>query len=154
MSFSTWNSVLRELVILDIMMMVLRIREKPQKTQITGTLQRDTLIVWVAEFWCPFVAALAWAQRTLVHCVLRVTGTSTCSISFVDLLLFPLDGLGGMCGENSWNAFLLLCKALWVPISGTLRRAELMLWHAFLFVELRPVRYLFPPFPFLLGCFH
>jgi hypothetical protein len=54
-----------------------------------------------------------------------------------------------MCNENSCNVFLLLFMALCVPISATLylRRAVLVLWHAFLFLGLR----FFPPFFFLLG---
>jgi hypothetical protein len=43
-----------------------------------------------------------------------------------------------MCDVNSCNVFLLLFRALWVPISATLfKRAELTLWHAFLFLGLR-----------------
>jgi hypothetical protein len=46
---------------------------------------------------------------------------------------------------NSCNAFLLLFMALWVLISATLvRRAVLVLWHAFMFLGLR----FFPPFFF------
>jgi hypothetical protein len=60
-----------------------------------------------------------------------------CKISFVDLLIFPFDGFGGMCGDNSRNVFLLLFVVLWVLIFATLcMRAVLMLWHAFLFLGL------------------
>jgi hypothetical protein len=62
---------------------------------------------------------------------------STCNISFVDLVMFPFDVFGGMCGENFRNVFMLLFMVLWVPIFATLcRRAVLMLWHAFLFLRL------------------
>jgi hypothetical protein len=45
-----------------------------------------------------------------------------------------------MCGENSCNVFLLLFMVLWVLTFPTLcKRAVLMLWHAFLFLGLRPV---------------
>jgi hypothetical protein len=66
-------------------------------------------------------------------------------ISCVDILLFPFDVLGGMmCGENSCNVFLLFFMTLWVLIFATLcRRAMLMLWHAFLFLRLRPPGFVF-----------
>jgi len=49
-----------------------------------------------------------------------------------------------MCGDNLCNVVLLLFVIFWVPISATLgKRAVLMLWHAFLFLGLRPV----VPFP-------
>jgi hypothetical protein len=58
----------------------------------------------------------------------------------------------GMRGESSCNLFLLLFMAPWVPISTTLcRRAVLMLWHAFLFLGLRPVGFL--PRSFFAGWF-
>jgi hypothetical protein len=54
--------------------------------------------------------------------------------------LFPFDGFWGMRGENSCNVFLLLFMVLWVLTFPTLcKRAVLMLWHAFLFLGLRPV---------------
>jgi hypothetical protein len=41
-------------------------------------------------------------------------------------------------GETSCKVFLLLFMILWVPISAMLcKRAVLMLWYAFLFLELR-----------------
>jgi hypothetical protein len=88
-------------------------------------------------------------SRSVVPCVLAVM--SVCIILFVDLLMFRCGVVWGMCDVNSCNVFLLLCMALWVPISATLfRRAVLMLWHAFLFLGLR----LFPLFFFLLGGLH
>jgi hypothetical protein len=76
---------------------------------------------------------------------------SVCNISFVDLLLFLFGVFGGICDVNSCSVFLLLCMALWVPISAMLlRRAVLTLWHAFLFLGLR----FFPLFFFLLGGLH
>jgi hypothetical protein len=43
-----------------------------------------------------------------------------------------------MWDVNSCNVFLLLFRALWVPVSATLfRRAVLTLWHAFMFLGLR-----------------
>jgi hypothetical protein len=51
--------------------------------------------------------------------------------------MFLFGVFGGICGENSWNVFLMLFMVLWVPISVTLfRRALLMLWLAFLFLGL------------------
>jgi hypothetical protein len=60
-----------------------------------------------------------------------------------------------MCGDNSCNVFLLLLMLLWVLVLAMLcRRAVLMLWHAFLFLGLRPVG-IFPLCcSFLLFCFH
>jgi hypothetical protein len=50
----------------------------------------------------------------------------------------PFRRFWGMCGENSFNLFMLRFMTLWVPLSATLRRrAVLMLWHAFLFLGLR-----------------
>jgi hypothetical protein len=87
-------------------------------------------------------------QRTLVHCV--VTCMSACNISFVDILLFPFDGFWGMCVENPCNVFLPLLMVLWDLIFAMLcKRAVLMLWHAFLSLELRPVGFLFPFFLFV-----
>jgi hypothetical protein len=40
------------------------------------------------------------------------------NILFVDLLIFLLVVLGGVCGENSCNVFILLFMVLWVPISA------------------------------------
>jgi hypothetical protein len=52
--------------------------------------------------------------------------------------MFPFDVLGGMCGENSCNVFMMLFMILWVPNSAALRkRAVLILWRAFLFFGLR-----------------
>jgi hypothetical protein len=59
-----------------------------------------------------------------------------------------------MYGEKSCSVFLLLFMVTWVLIFAKLSmRAVLMLWHAFLFLGLRPVGFL-PPFSFLLGGFH
>jgi hypothetical protein len=70
---------------------------------------------------------------------------------FVDLLMFLLGVVYGMCDVNSCNVVLMLFMALWVPISTThFRRAVLTLWHAFLFLGLR----FFPFFFFLLGGLH
>jgi hypothetical protein len=64
---------------------------------------------------------------------------SVCNISFFELLVFLFGVLGGMCDVNSCTVFLLLFMALWVPISATIfRRAVMTLWHAFLFLRLRP----------------
>jgi hypothetical protein len=42
----------------------------------------------------------------------------------------PFGVLGGICGDNSCSAFLLLFVVLWVPISVMLcMRVVLMLWH-------------------------
>jgi hypothetical protein len=63
---------------------------------------------------------------------------SVCNILFVDLLLFRFGVFLEMCDVNSCNVFMLLFMALWVLISATLlRRAVLVLWHAFLFLGLR-----------------
>jgi hypothetical protein len=68
--------------------------------------------------------------------------------------MLPFDGIRGICGENSCNVCQLLFIELWVLISVMLcMRAVLMLWHAFLFLGLRPVGFS-PLFPFLLGGFH
>jgi hypothetical protein len=64
------------------------------------------------------VASLAWVQRILVHCVLK--GMSAYNILFVDLLLFTFEGFLGMCGENSFNVFLLLFMVFWVLIFAML----------------------------------
>jgi hypothetical protein len=58
---------------------------------------------------------------------------------FVRQTTFVSGGcFGGMCGENSCNAFLLLFMVLWVPISAILcMMAMLMLWHAVMFLGLR-----------------
>jgi hypothetical protein len=70
-----------------------------------------------------------------------------------DLLMFPFDGFGGRCGENSCNVFLPLFMLLWVPIFAMpCMRAVPMLWHAFLFLGLRHV-WFFPPFSFVVGGF-
>jgi hypothetical protein len=91
-------------------------------------------------FWWQFVASLAWMQRTLVHCVMAAM--SACLISFADLLMFPFNGFWGMCGENFYNAFLLLFIIRWVLILGHV-------WHVFLFLGLRLVGFfLFILFPF------
>jgi hypothetical protein len=46
-----------------------------------------------------------------------------------------------MCGENLCNVFVILFMVLGVPIFEPLwRNALLMLWRAFLFLGLRPVR--------------
>jgi hypothetical protein len=72
------------------------------------------------------------------HCVRRST-------------YIPFRWFWGIFGENLRVVFLLLFMVLWLPIFATLyRRAVLMLWHAFLFLRLRPVG-IFPPFSFLLG---
>jgi hypothetical protein len=61
---------------------------------------------------------------------------------------FLFGVLGGMCGDNSCNVFLLLFMVLWLPIFATLcMRALLMLWHAFMLLGFR----FFPLFFFLLG---
>jgi hypothetical protein len=58
-----------------------------------------------------------------------------CNISFVELLMLIFGFLGGMCGENSCNVFVLHFMVLWIHISATLcRRAVLMLWHPFVFL--------------------
>jgi hypothetical protein len=50
----------------------------------------------------------------------------------------PFRRFWGMCDERSCNVFMLFFMVLRVPISVMLcRRAVLMLWHAFLFLELR-----------------
>jgi hypothetical protein len=69
--------------------------------------------------------------------------------------MFHFDGFGGMCGENSYNVFLLMFMILlWALIFATFcMRALLMLWHALLLLGLRHVG-LFPPFSFSLGGFH
>jgi hypothetical protein len=78
---------------------------------------------------------------------LRSKSMSACNILFVDLIMFPFDVFGGMCGENSCNVFLPFFMVPWVPIFATLcKRALLMLWHAFLFIELTHVGF----FPSLL----
>jgi hypothetical protein len=41
---------------------------------------------------------------------------SACIISFVDIIVFPFDGFGGVCGDDSCNALLLLFMVLWVLI--------------------------------------
>jgi hypothetical protein len=103
-------------------------------------------------FWWQFVASLAWVMQTLVHCVLTVI--SACIISSDDLLPFPIDVFGGMCGECSCNVFLMLFMVLGVPNFATLcKRVVLMLWHAFLFLGLTLVG-LSILVPFLLGGFH
>jgi hypothetical protein len=66
------------------------------------------MVAW--QFWWRFVDSMAWVLLTLVHCVLRVI--YACNISFVHLLMFPFDGFGGMCGENSFNVFMLLFMVL------------------------------------------
>jgi hypothetical protein len=67
------------------------------------------------------------------------------------ILLFRFGVFWGICDVNSRNVFLLLFMALWVPISATLlRRAVLVLWHAFLFLGLM----VFPLVFFLLGGLH
>jgi hypothetical protein len=44
-----------------------------------------------------------------------------------------------MCGKNSCNVLLISFMVFWVRIFAALcRRAVLMLWHAFLFLGLRP----------------
>jgi hypothetical protein len=69
------------------------------------------------------------------------------------MLLFHLDVLGKMCGENSCNVFLPFFMVLWGPVFATLcMRAVLMMWDAFLFLVLKPLR-LPPPCSFLLGVF-
>jgi hypothetical protein len=93
-------------------------------------------------FWGQFVASLAWVVQALVHYVLALI--SACSISFVDLLIFPFDVFGGMCGDNSYNVFMVLFTVLWVPIFATpCMKAMLMLWHAFVFLGLRHVSFSF-----------
>jgi hypothetical protein len=58
----------------------------------------------------------------------------------------PFRRFWGMCGESSFNVFLL-SMVLSVPIFAMpCRRVVLMMWHAFLFLELR----LFPFFSFCL----
>jgi hypothetical protein len=48
----------------------------------------------------------------------------------------------------------MLVMVLWVLIFAKLcKRAVLMLWHAFLFLGLRPMGFS-PPFSFLLGGYH
>jgi hypothetical protein len=75
-------------------------------------------------------------MHTPVHCVLFVM--FACNTSFVDLLMFHFDGFWGMCGENSCNGFLMLLMVLLVLVIATLcKRAMLILWHAFVFPELR-----------------
>jgi hypothetical protein len=65
---------------------------------------------------------------------------SACNILFLDLLMFPFDVFGGICGENSCNVFLLLFITLWVPIYATLcMRVVMMSRHAFMFLGLRPL---------------
>jgi hypothetical protein len=70
-----------------------------------------------------------------------MTVMSACNISFVDLLMFPFDVFGGVCGGNSCDVLtLLFIMVLWAPIFATLCiRAVLMLWHAFVFLGLRYV---------------
>jgi hypothetical protein len=64
--------------------------------------------------------------------------------------MFPFDGFGGMCGENSCNVFLVLFTVLWALAFAMLcGRSVLMFWHAFLVLELRLLGF-FPPFSFLL----
>jgi hypothetical protein len=107
----------------------------------------DRLAVLVA-----FRRFLGMVLQTLAHCVLTVM--SACTISFVDLLMLLFDDFGGSCGENSCNVFLLVFMVPWVPTFATLcMRAMLMLWHAFLFLGLRPMGF-YPPFSFLIGGFH
>jgi hypothetical protein len=66
--------------------------------------------------------------------------------NFVRRTTFPFLRLLG--DESLCNVFLLLFMVIWVPIFATpFRSAVLMLWHAFLFLELM----FFPPFFFLLG---
>jgi hypothetical protein len=75
---------------------------------------------------------------------------SACNIPLVKLL-FRFDVLGGVCGEESCNVFMLLFVVLWVPIFTTLcKKAIPMLWHAFIFLGLKHVDF-FPPSSFLLG---
>jgi hypothetical protein len=65
---------------------------------------------------CRFRGAGAADSRSLRY----DSYVSPCRISFVDLLVFPFDVLGGMCGENSCKVFLMLFMVLWIPISATL----------------------------------
>jgi hypothetical protein len=66
-----------------------------------------------------------------------------------------IDGLGGICGDNSCTVFLLLFMLLWLPISVMLcKRALPMLWHVFLFLGLRHVGFFLLIFSFLIGYFH
>jgi hypothetical protein len=58
-----------------------------------------------------------------------------------------------MCGEYSFNVFLLLFMVLRVPTFATLcKRAVLVLWHAYMFLGLKPVGF-FPPCSCFLGGF-
>jgi hypothetical protein len=61
-------------------------------------------------FWWQFVASVIWMLPTLVHC--DVTIMSACNNLFFDLLMFPFDGAWGMCGEKSFNFFVLFFIAL------------------------------------------
>jgi hypothetical protein len=58
---------------------------------------------------------------------------------FVRRITFvPFRRFWGICDVNSRNVFPLLFMVLWAPISATLcMKAMLMLWHAFMFLELR-----------------
>jgi hypothetical protein len=51
--------------------------------------------------------------------------------------MFLLGVFGGICGENSYYDILLLFMVLWGPISATLCKRAVMLWHAFPFLGLR-----------------
>jgi hypothetical protein len=54
--------------------------------------------------------------------------------------LFPFGDFGGMCGENFSNVVLLLFMILWVLIFVMIcKRTAPKLWHASLFLGLRPV---------------
>jgi hypothetical protein len=88
-------------------------------------------------FWWQFVVSVAWVLHALVLCALMIM--SVYSIAFVELLMFLLSVLGGLCDEHLCNVFLLLFMVLWIPVSETLckRALVLMLWHAFLFLGLR-----------------
>jgi hypothetical protein len=103
------------------------------------------LIGWI--FWWQLVASLALVLQTLIHRGLTVI-MSACNISFVDLLLVLADVF---CGMHLMREFM---QRLWLLIFATLcSRTMLMLWHAFVFLGLRPVGFS-PPFSFLLGGFH
>jgi hypothetical protein len=74
-------------------------------------------------------------QRTIVHCVLTVV--SAYNISFVDLLLFPLDGFWGMYERREF------LQRLYVALRDTLgsyRRDTFQKGNAHVVVCLRAPR--------------
>jgi hypothetical protein len=81
-----------------------------------------------------------------LHCVLIVM--STCNISFVDLLMFSVPFRWFLLGDDVRREIVhRLSTSLHGTLGSYLRHVTYLVWHAFMFLVLKPVG--FPPSFFL-----